>query len=232
MLPERRPPAQSQRTGEPCDAGSMSADPGLGEVAIVDYGIGNLGSLANALERLEYRPVLVDEPQRLVDFDRVILPGVGHFGACALRVRQTGFEPALVERVQEGRWLLGICVGMQLLFEGSDESEIPGLSLLSGKVERMSKVVRLPEMQWNQLVFDGARHPVFARSSGDVWVYFVHSYAVRESQHAIAWEDYGLRYVAAVAKGPLLGVQFHPEKSGKSGLRVLAGALNFEGEGV
>ncbi len=200
------------------------------EVAVLDYDIGNLGSLCNALSYLGHRAVLVRDPNELDGFERVILPGVGHFGACVSRFREAGFERAIIERVHAGRWLLGICVGMQLLFEGSDESGEPGLGILAGRVERMRAEVRLPEMQWNRLILERLRPAMFAAVSDDPWVYFVHSFAVRESVDAIAWENYGTRYVAAVARGSLLGVQFHPEKSGRTGLKILAGALAQEVE--
>jgi glutamine amidotransferase len=200
------------------------------EVAVLDYDIGNLGSLANALAHLGHRAILVRDPNQIDDFERVILPGVGHFGACASRLRQAGFEEAIIRRVDSGKWLLGICVGLQLLFEGSDESELPGLGILPGRVERMRSGVRLPEMQWNRLILGKPRPPMFASVADDAWVYFVHSFAVRESVNAIAWEDYGDRYVAAVARGSLFGVQFHPEKSGRTGLNILASALDHEVE--
>jgi imidazole glycerol phosphate synthase glutamine amidotransferase subunit len=116
---------------------------------------------------------------------------------------------------------------MQLLFSGSDESELPGLGLLDGRVERMEPGLRLPEMQWNQLEFTESRHPLFAKLRGTAWCYFVHSFAVKMSVDAIAWEEYGGRYVAAVARRSLFGVQFHPEKSGRRGLEILAGALDL-----
>lgn len=196
-------------------------------VAIIDYGIGNLGSLANAIKRLGYRPDLITDPKRLGDYEHAILPGVGHFGACVTRLRSAGFEEPILERIRADRWLLGICVGMQLLFEGSEESDQSGLGVLAGRVSRMRPGQRLPEMQWNRLHVAGDAHPAFALIEDGTWSYFVHSYAAMESADAIAWEDYGGRYVAAVAKGALLGVQFHPEKSGVSGLKLLAGALRW-----
>ncbi len=200
------------------------------DVAVLDYGIGNLGSLSNALSYLGHRAILVRDPSQLDGFERAILPGVGHFGACASRLREAGFESAIIQRVQAGQWLLGICVGMQLLFEGSDESGEPGLGILPGRVERMRPDVRLPEMQWNRLIIDEPRSMMFAAVPDDPWVYFVHSFAVRESVNAVAWEDYGTRYVAAVARGSLLGVQFHPEKSAHTGLNILASALTDEAD--
>ncbi|WP_298208310.1 imidazole glycerol phosphate synthase subunit HisH [Ferrimicrobium sp.] len=210
-----------------CDSPGSDQIPTSMEIAIVDYGIGNLGSLSNALRQLGHRPVFIDDPHMLERYDRALLPGVGHFGACAVRLRQAGFEQPILERVQNGRWLLGICVGMQLFFEGSDESEEAGLGILEGRVERMQPGLRLPEMQWNRLCFDTPTHPLFTSFTAEVWTYFVHSYAVRESDDAIAWEEYGRRYVAAVAHGSLLGFQFHPEKSSRVGLRILGAALGL-----
>jgi glutamine amidotransferase len=202
---------------------------GGSEVVIADYGIGNIGSLRGALRRLGVEAHSSRDVREVVEAGLVLVPGVGHFGACARALRAAGLREVLLGRIREGRHVLGICVGMQLLFEGSDESTEAGLGVLAGHVERMDSAERLPEMQWNQLELREPRHPLLAGVPHHPWVYFVHSFAVRESEHAIAWEGYGTRYVAAVAQGCVAGVQFHPEKSSVHGAEVLRGALAWAG---
>jgi glutamine amidotransferase len=198
-------------------------------VVIADYGIGNIGSLRGALRRLGVEPGVTSDARELARARLALVPGVGHFGACARALRVAGLDAVLLSRMERGQHVLGICVGMQLLFEGSDESHEPGLGVLPGRVERMDDSERLPEMQWNQLELLEPRHPLLASLPAAPWVYFVHSFAVRRSARAIAWERYGARYVAAVAEGCVAGVQFHPEKSGSHGAEVLRSALAWAG---
>jgi len=202
------------------------------EVVIADYGIGNIGSLRGACRRLGVDARPSRDPRSLAAARLVLVPGVGHFGACVRALRCAELGEVLRARIDRGGYLLGICVGMQLLFEASDESEEAGLGVLPGRVERMGTSERLPEMQWNQLELGEARHGLFRSVPASPWVYFVHSYAVRESPYAIAWEHYGERYVAAVARGCVAGVQFHPEKSSVHGAEVLRGAFAWAGVGT
>lgn len=200
-----------------------------GSVAIADYGIGNIGSLVGACRRLGVPVSVSADPEQLARATLLLLPGVGHFGACARALRDAQLDEVVRARVREDRPLLGICVGMQLLFEGSEESPEPGLGVFPGVAARMAPSERLPEMQWNLLELTSPRHPIVAGLADEPWVYFVHSFAVRESDAAIAWEEYGGRYVAAVAEGRVAGVQFHPEKSSRVGAEVLRGMCRVAG---
>jgi imidazole glycerol phosphate synthase glutamine amidotransferase subunit len=193
----------------------------VAKVCVVDYGIGNLGSAANALRKVGADAEAVSKPELLDGAELVVVPGVGSFGACMRAFRETGFADPVLERIRADKPVLGICVGLQMLFNGSEESPgVPGLSVFTGIVERMKPELRLPEMQWNKLDVVDAAEPFSALE--EQWVYFVHSYAVRDCEYAIAYEEYGDRYVAAVARGSLVGVQFHPEKSGSAGLGFLS----------
>ena len=198
-------------------------------IAVVDYGIGNLRSAQKALEHLGAPAVLTADPGVIGEAAGVVLPGVGAFGACMEALRGAGLEPAVREAASGGRPFLGICVGMQMLFEGSDESpEASGLGLLPGRVRRLPDGVKLPQMGWNTLVpVDGTR--LLAGMAAPIWCYFVHSYAVipdgtpgsGDADDVAAWAEHGARFAAAVERGPLWATQFHPEKSGSTGLAIL-----------
>ncbi len=191
----------------------------MGKVAVVDYGIGNLGSATNAFRSLGIEAYTATTPLEIGDPELVVVPGVGSFGACIHEFRDRGFVEPVVERIESNAAVLGICVGMQMLFEGSEESPgVPGLGIFAGQVAKMSHQ-RLPEMQWNQLEL--VDHPCLKSLPRHPWMYFVHSFSVVDSEAAIAWEEFGGRYVAAVARGNLIGVQFHPEKSSHGGLSLL-----------
>ncbi len=199
----------------------------MGRVAVIDYGIGNLGSATNAFRHLGIEAYTATTPSELGDPELVVVPGVGSFGACVEAFRSRGFAGPVLKRIEAGNAVLGICVGMQMLFEGSEESPgVSGLGVLAGKVARMSHR-RLPEMQWNQLEL--AKHPSLDQLPRHPWMYFVHSYSVVESESAIAWEEFSGRYVAAVADGNLIGVQFHPEKSSAGGLALLRRVAELAG---
>jgi imidazole glycerol-phosphate synthase subunit HisH len=195
-------------------------------IAVLDYGIGNLRSAEKALAHLGADVVLATTVDDAEGASAVILPGVGAFGACAQALRASGLDVVARRAIDDGLPFLGICVGYQLLFEGSDENpDEPGLGVLSGRVERLRGDVKLPQIQWNQVRSD--RHgEMFPASDVDPWFYFVHSYApvpTGSSLEAIAGTaDYGERLVAAIETGRLWGVQFHPEKSGTTGLSLLA----------
>jgi glutamine amidotransferase len=192
------------------------------KVAVLDYGIGNLRSAQKALETVGADARLTADPAEIDSADGVVLPGVGAFGRCMQELRAHGLDRIAVDSATSGRPFLGICIGMQLLYEGSDESpDEPGLGVLPGRVRLIPGDVKRPQMQWNTLdvvgdpvLFDGLDRPV--------WVYFVHSYAAEVSADVVATCDYGSSpVVAAVGRGALWATQFHPEKSGSAGLRVL-----------
>lgn len=186
------------------------------EVVVLDYGMGNLHSVSKAVERAGAEVRLVTSPGDLGTSDALVLPGVGNFGRCAENLRAAGLDQSVLGWLDADRPFLGICVGMQLLFEGSDESDQPGLGVLEGRVVRIPSEVRVPHMGWNTV--EGAG-PIF-EGIDDPWFYFVHSYAA-DSQ-GVGMCEYGLRFAAAVERGQMWATQFHPEKSAAGGLRVLA----------
>jgi glutamine amidotransferase len=211
-------------------------------IAVVDYGIGNLRSAEKALQHVGADARLVADPDDVVAADGVVLPGVGAFGSCAAALRNGGFEAAVGDVVRRGVPFLGICIGFQLLFEGSDEdASARGLGLVPGWVRSLSPAERLPQMQWNLVQPVGDRSSrllgIGADGAGPApkWFYFVHSYAPVPSGEAEAGVvgrcDYGGDVVAAYERGSLFGTQFHPEKSGTTGLELLGRFASLCGGG-
>jgi glutamine amidotransferase len=195
-------------------------------VAVLDYGIGNLRSAQKALERVGADARLTADPKEIAAADGVVLPGVGAFGKCMDALRETGLDRIAIEAAAENRPFLGICVGMQLLYEGSEEDpDAVGLGILPGIVRRLPDGVKRPQMQWNTLDIQGDP-PLFAGIEQPIWVYFVHSYAVEVGDNVVATCEYGGPVAAAVVQGDLWATQFHPEKSSEAGLAILA---NFVG---
>jgi imidazole glycerol-phosphate synthase subunit HisH len=202
-------------------------DDGRPLVAVLDYGIGNLRSAQKSLERVGADARLTDDVDLVARADGVVLPGVGAFGACMAALRATGLDEAAVAAARSGRPFLGICVGMQLLYEGSDESPgAPGLGVLPGRVRLLPGDVKRPQMQWNRLEVRWP-DPLLAGLEKDAWVYFVHSYAAADSDHVIATCDYGGPVVAAVQHERVWATQFHPEKSGAHGLRLMSNFVDL-----
>lgn len=189
-------------------------------IAICDYGVGNLASVRKAFHAVGYEAELVRDPELLRGARAIVLPGVGHFGHCSREFQRYHLGPAVTEARERGVPILGICVGMQLFFEGSEEAEdAPGLGFIAGRVRRMRDVPRLPQIGWNEVRVRAA-HPWLAAADG--WYYFVHSYAAdAKADLVIGTVDYGGERAAIVGGAGLLGVQFHPEKSGAAGLRLL-----------
>lgn len=182
-------------------------------VGIIHYDAGNTYSVKAALATMETPATIIALPEECASVDAMILPGVGNFGPALGRMRQTGLDEAILEAVESGKPLLGICLGMQALFESSAEAPgVPGLGLLKGAVERIPAPTRSPHMGWSLVEFQD--------SSAD-WFYFANSYWIEASSSAFAWCTHGRRFVAAVRQGPITGVQFHPEKSGIAGLKFL-----------
>lgn len=194
----------------------------MGYIAVVDYGVGNLKSVTNAMSYLGLSAKITAEPHELELADAVILPGVGAFPDAADRLRALGLDRELAG--QAGRKpILGICLGMQLLFErGTEIRRCEGLGLVCGSVERIETPYKLPHIGWNSLTFPNSS-PLFAGLEEGCFVYFVHSYCgvVRDPSQVIAVTEYGPRVVAAVQRGYVFGCQFHPEKSGEVGLAIL-----------
>jgi imidazole glycerol-phosphate synthase subunit HisH len=192
-------------------------------IAVLDYGIGNLRSAQKALERVGADARLTDDHALIRDADGVVLPGVGNFGRCMEALEMTGLDEVAVESAFSGRPFLGVCVGMQLLYRGSEESpDTPGLGVLPGVVRRLPDGVKRPQMQWNVLQRNGEKASWLLEGlPAPAWMYFVHSYAVDPDEHTVAVCDYPTPVTAAVESGALAATQFHPEKSGKVGLQLL-----------
>lgn len=201
----------------------------MGCTAIVDYGVGNLKSVTNAMEYVGLRTCITSDAAGLEQADSILLPGVGAFPDAAQRLRSTGLEQIIREEAVR-KPILGICLGMQLLFEQGEEGFIcEGLKLVSGCVRKIDTREKLPHIGWNQLSFPHTS-PLFAGLEEGAWVYFVHSFSGVSSRpsEVIAVTDYGGPVVAAVQNGNVYGCQFHPEKSGEAGLQILKnfGGLN------
>lgn len=192
-------------------------------IAVVDYGIGNLGSVMKALRHLEAPAVLTGEIEQLRRADVLVLPGDGAFASTMEEIERRRLVPVLREAVSEGRTLLGICIGMQLLFEESEEhGRHRGLGLLPGRVRRLEGGLPIPHMGWNQL-HPTQPHPMLDGVADGAHVYFVHSYWCDAPPEVVLAEtDYGRRFPAIVGRGNVLGVQFHPEKSQAVGLALMA----------
>jgi imidazole glycerol-phosphate synthase subunit HisH len=191
-------------------------------VAVLDYGIGNLRSAQKGLERAGADARLTDDAGLIADAAAVVLPGVGAFGRCMDALHRTGLGDQAIAAAGSGRPFLGICVGMQLMYESSDESPgTPGLGILPGRVVLLPEGVKRPQMQWN--VLEAVRPSrLLAGLPDPAWVYFVHSYAAEASGATIATCDYGGPVVAAVEVGNVSATQFHPEKSSDTGITLLA----------
>ena len=190
-------------------------------IAVLDYGIGNLRSAEKALQRLGADACLAADPAEASGADGIVLPGVGAFGRCAAALESSGLGDVARDAIGRGLPFLGICVGFQLLYEGSEEDpSASGLGVLGGTVRRLPVGVKHPQMQWNTLtVGDSA---LLAGVPDPAWVYFVHSYAPEVTADTTSTCDYGGQVVAAAERGPVWGTQFHPEKSGAVGLGILA----------
>ena len=195
-------------------------------VAIIDYGVGNLFSLRSSFAAIGAEAEVTSDPETIHRADRVILPGVGAFGDAADKLRETGLDKAVQEEAARGKPLMGICLGMQLLFERSVEyGEHKGLGLLKGEIrpiaERIPADLKIPQMGWNALKIV-RESPLFKYTKDGEYVYFVHSYSAVDCEDSLlASTEYGADLTACVGKGNVFGCQFHPEKSGETGLRML-----------
>ena len=190
-------------------------------ITLFDYGAGNLRSVQNTLEAVGARYTVAQEASALQTAEKIILPGVGHFGQIMRALEERGATDVLRERIAAGTPYLGICVGMQALFAGSEEApEADGLGVFPGMVRRFPALARVPHMGWNTLSMQGAPR-LLAGLGAAPHVYFAHSYYAPVLDAAAAVCDYTVPYAAAIEQGSLFGVQFHPEKSGDLGLRVM-----------
>ena len=195
-------------------------------VAIIDYGVGNLFSLRSSFAAIGEEAEVTSDPEAIRRADRVILPGVGAFGDAAEKLRQTKLDRVVLEEASRGKPLMGICLGMQLLFERSYEyGEHQGLGLLKGEIrpiaERIPAGLKIPQMGWNALKIV-RESPLFKYTKDGEYVYFVHSYsAVNCGESLLASTEYGAELTACAGAGNVYGCQFHPEKSGEVGIRML-----------
>lgn len=196
-------------------------------IAVIDYDMGNLHSACKGLEQAGAETIVSDRPQELEQADAVVLPGVGAFDPAMQHLRSRGLIPVIAEIIASGKPFLGICLGLQILFEGSEEGGEPGLGLISGTVKRFHPEpgITIPHMGWNQLDLTQPHLPLWQRLPHHPWVYFVHSYYVDpvDSTVTAAVITHGTQTVtAAIARDNVIAAQFHPEKSSTAGLQFLA----------
>ena len=199
-------------------------------VAVVDYGAGNLISIRNALQLLGAEVNVAEAPGQLEGAEVILVPGVGASEAAMGRLRRQGLVEPIVERVRAGTWFVGVCLGLQLLFETSHEDGARMLGLLEGDVEMIPDAPSLPHIGWNRLQIQ-RQHPVLAGLPDGTPAYFVHSYVPvpRDPEVIVAETEHGGRFASLVARDRILGFQFHPERSGQDGLRMLRNTLELIG---
>jgi glutamine amidotransferase len=201
----------------------------VSQVAIIDYGVGNLRSVEKAFAATGYEAVVSSDESVLRIAERLVLPGVGAFASCMKALRERRFDSLVRERAAAGTPLLGICVGMQMLFEVSDEFETTdGLGLFAGRVRRFGPELLVPQVGWNR-VHQRRSHPLFADVADGSFCYFVHSFYCEPATTdlLVGETEYGVRYASVVAKDNVCGVQFHPEKSQDAGLQMLKNFCAF-----
>lgn len=206
-------------------------------IAIIDYGVGNLFSLKSSLSSIGASAIVSRDPDTIHEADALILPGVGAFGDAAEKLEETGMKQVVLKEAAAGKPLLGICLGMQLLFDSSTEFGMhEGLGLIHGQVDaiepKLTRKLDIPHIGWNQLHFVKDSE-LFDGIPEGTYVYFVHSYAAFHcEEHLIAETEYEIPLTAAAAEGNVYGTQFHPEKSGPMGLRILKNFCRIAGENV
>ncbi|PAX52182.1 imidazole glycerol phosphate synthase subunit HisH [Brunnivagina elsteri] len=199
----------------------------MATIAVVDYGMGNLHSVCKALEKAGATPKITDSPKVIEQADAVVLPGVGAFDPAVQHLRSRSLEQPIKNAIASGKPFLGICLGLQILFESSEEGREPGLGIIPGKVRRFlpEPNITIPHMGWNQLEFTQPKHLLWEHLPPQPWVYFVHSYYVDPSNPSdkAAIVTHGNQSItAAISRDNLMAVQFHPEKSSNIGLQILS----------
>lgn len=201
-------------------------------VSIIDYNAGNLGSIFKAIKTLDAEPLITNKINEVLDADAIVLPGVGAFGDCIANLKKTGLiENKLFETIQKNKTpFLGICLGLQMLFEESEEMGLyQGLGIIPGRVIRFPKTVKCPQIGWNS-VSQKINHPIFEGIPNNTYFYFVHSFygVCKNSSNILAETNYENNiFTSMVIKGNIMASQFHPEKSGKWGLKLLQNFLNL-----
>jgi len=190
-------------------------------IVVLDYGMGNLHSVGRALARVGADVSVTSDIAEAIGASGLVIPGVGAFGACVRSLRSAGLESAVRSAVSSARPVFAVCVGMQILFEGSDEDRDEGLAIVPGRVERLPAGVRVPHTGWNTVSWTGRRHAYTAGIPDGTSFYFVHSYAPRvDPETTVGVSDHGRSFAAAVARDSVFATQFHPEKSGEAGIEL------------
>ena len=202
-------------------------------IAVVDYDAGNVKSVEKAIEKLGAKHILTSDPAEIAKADAVILPGVGNFGDCVSKLKERGLDTSLKEYAASGKPFLGICVGLQLLFDESEESPgVKGLGILPGKIKRFpgSADLKVPQIGWNDIIESKGR--LLEGIDKETYFYFVHSFYLECEDPSIVTSrtEYGITYDSSVEKGNVFATQFHPEKSSDAGLKVLSNFLKIAGE--
>ena len=202
-------------------------------IGIVDYNMGNLASVINAFNSLGVDAKVESNPSKLKEYDKLILPGVGAFGDAMEHLKENNMDKAIIEYAKSRKPLLGICLGMQLLFESSNEfGEHKGLGLIEGKVEAFNEKafdhpLKVPHIGWNEL-FIQKENPLFKDLEDEFYLYFVHSFHIKcDDKYTIGKTHYGYKFVSAVNKDNIYGIQPHPEKSHKNGLKIIENFINL-----
>ncbi len=198
-------------------------------IAVVNFGLSNVGSVANMLKRLRADQQIIDKPDDVLNADKIVLPGVGSFPAACARLRESGFDKTLnIAALEKKIPIIGICLGMQLFFESSAEGDGQGLGWIPGRCERFSNQLKVPHMGWNHITPTND-HPLFKNMDEESRFYFVHSFYIPTgSDAAISMTTYGEDFVSAVGCGNIVGVQFHPEKSHKYGMALLKNFMEWQ----
>ncbi len=198
------------------------------KVTIVDYQAGNLRSVQKALERFGVRPAISSDPKDVEEADGVVFPGQGAAGPAMRNLEARGLVDPIKRYIEEDRPFLGVCLGLQLLLDGSDEHDEACLGVLPGRVRRLPDTVKIPQMGWNSVELPTS-HPIFRRVPDGSYFYFVHSYYADPEENAVVagTTTYGVQFASAVARSNLVAVQFHPEKSGATGLRLYAAFVDM-----
>ena len=192
-------------------------------IAIIDYGVGNLRSVEKAFTSQGIEAVVTNDENVLRTADKLVLPGVGAFKACLDGLRAHGFDELVLDAAHADKPIIGLCVGLQMMFEEGHEFGVhKGLGLMPGRVTKFPDKLRVPHIGWNQVAFT-QRHPVFSELPSETFFYFVHSYYVEtpDASCVLGETDYGLRYASICGRDNIVGVQFHPEKSQAAGLKLL-----------
>jgi glutamine amidotransferase len=193
-------------------------------ITIIDYGAGNLANVKNALDYLNIQSQITADPDKILKAAKIILPGVGAFSPAMEKLNASGISDAVISRAKDGRPILGICLGMQMLFTYSEEDgRHSGLNIIPGSVKRFKPGVKIPHVGWNSLDFTNTNNAITGGVDNCSYVYFVHGFKCDpdDGNDVIAWTEYGDRFASIVSRDNIYGMQFHPEKSQKSGLRLL-----------